>query len=342
VKISICIPQYNRIEYLKIALAYLENQAYRDIEVCISDDASTDSTRGFIMAHQKEYKYPLLYYRFSENKGYDRNLRKSLEMATGDYCFILGNDDTLEENAITELVDLIRENNYPGLGFCNSKDFLTGETLIRANQTALFPAGFDTALKFYSSFSFVAGLFISRKAFEEVNDAEVDGSVYVQIYLFVKALLSGYQLLTVNKSWVVKDVRFRGQIANSYRDTIAKKWKDFKIVDAGLPSYVRATSRAFQQKEISLDSIVPKLQNRIYKYTYPYWLINYRSLGAFPEAWGLTKGLAPRKFFYFSELPAVRKIKIYAVYYLFTVIGLLTPVYVFNKLKAAAYRYAKK
>ena len=39
---SICIPQHNRTSFLIEALRTLDRQTFRDFEVCISDDASTD------------------------------------------------------------------------------------------------------------------------------------------------------------------------------------------------------------------------------------------------------------------------------------------------------------
>ena len=43
-KISICIPQYNRINYLLRSLSIIEQQTYEEIEIVISDDFSSDDT----------------------------------------------------------------------------------------------------------------------------------------------------------------------------------------------------------------------------------------------------------------------------------------------------------
>ena len=43
-KISICIPHYNRIEYLLKSLAFIEKQTYDNVEIVISDDNSSDDT----------------------------------------------------------------------------------------------------------------------------------------------------------------------------------------------------------------------------------------------------------------------------------------------------------
>jgi glycosyltransferase involved in cell wall biosynthesis len=101
-RVSICIPQYNRIEFLLKSLSIIANQSYDNIEIVISDDASSDHTENAIKDFKLTYKYPILYHRFDSNQGYDSNLRKSLELASGEYCFVLGNDDTLFNDYVIE------------------------------------------------------------------------------------------------------------------------------------------------------------------------------------------------------------------------------------------------
>src|ERR1700692_1298022 len=117
-KISVCIPQYNRIAYLLRSLKQIEDQHYQNIEVVVSDDGSTDNTAEAIRDLQKNYKYPLVFHENEKNLGYDRNYRKSIELASGDYCIVIGNDDSLyQPQAIEILVDFIKRNDYPELGF---------------------------------------------------------------------------------------------------------------------------------------------------------------------------------------------------------------------------------
>jgi len=47
-KISICIPQYNRINYLLNSLERISHQNYDNIEIVISDDCSIDDTESQI------------------------------------------------------------------------------------------------------------------------------------------------------------------------------------------------------------------------------------------------------------------------------------------------------
>jgi glycosyltransferase involved in cell wall biosynthesis len=178
-KISLCIPQYNRIEYLVKNIETISAQTYPDIEIVISDDCSTDNTEAEIRKLQPQSRFPIVYRRSSTNLGYDRNLRQSLEMASGDYCFVLGNDDTLNgPDAIRFLVEFLRANDCPEIGFCNSAAYTKpSEVTERAARTAVVGSGKAVALKYYRSFSFVAGVIFKRDAFLEVNTDQYDRSI---------------------------------------------------------------------------------------------------------------------------------------------------------------------
>lgn len=344
-KISICIPQYNRIAFLKIALAEIEQQDYKDIEICIADDASTDNTQKEIEELKTIYKFPINYHRFETNQGYDRNLRKSMELASGNYCFVLGNDDSLSDNgAIIRLATFLETNNYPDVGFCNSSDYVnTHDVQIRAKTTQVIGSGANVALKYYSSFSFVAGLIFKKQAFDQYNTDAYDKSIYVQIYLATAIIANGGKLFTFAEPLVRKDIRVNDQIANSYRDTLPRKWKEFKVLDAGLPSYSRVAFEGVVQLNTHKKyQIAYQILKRIYLFTYPFWLIDYRQNKAFVASTGLAKGLPPPKFAFYKTLRFADKLKIHTIYLLGSIAGLLMPVWMFNRLKTYFYSIAKK
>src|SRR6185436_5908084 len=153
-KVSICIPQYNRVDFLLKNLAIIAKQTYQNIEVVVSDDCSTDSTSKELTALKNKYRFPLVYHRNLRNKGYDCNMRQSMELASGDYVFILGNDDSLNDiTDIAYLVDFLKQNNYPDLGYCNYAEEIEPEKVFeRAVSTGVLGSGSELALKVASNF----------------------------------------------------------------------------------------------------------------------------------------------------------------------------------------------
>src|SRR5688500_1835906 len=113
---SICIPQHNRTSFLIQALRTLAAQTFRDFEVCISDDASTDGREsdllGFLESSGLQHKYV----RQEKNLRYDGNLRAAITMASGRYCFLLGNDDGLvSEESLQHVAEAIRAHDTPAV-----------------------------------------------------------------------------------------------------------------------------------------------------------------------------------------------------------------------------------
>lgn len=342
-KISICVPQYNRIQYLLKGLRLIERQTYKDIEIVISDDCSSDDTVSQIELLSNTFKYPIIFDRNSRNMGYDRNYRKCIEMATGDYVIVIGNDDSIQgDSSIEYLVDFIESNNFPDVGFCNMIEERTGGTLItRALATQVLGKGPAIALKYYSCFSFVGGLIYKRSTFMEYNTEKYDGSIFAQMYLGVFMIASGCELFSIKEPLVLKDILLDGKFRNSYRDRIAKKWSDFNVVDGGLPSVMNVLICALRDAGLESQSRTYFIFRRMYLVTFPHWILDYRDNGALPAAVGLIAGMTPNKNMNFSRLNFINRTKIYLYFASVSVGSILMPVFIFRMLKQKLYTFFK-
>lgn len=341
-KVSICIPHYNRIEFLLASLDQLSNQTHPDFEVVVSDDASTDQSESNIRSLTERFRFPLTYHRFETNQGYDRNLRMSLELASGEYCFILGNDDSLAHpDDLHHLVESLEKFDHPDVGFCNFFEASHPDKIKqRAQSDAVIGSGPNIALKYHKSFSFVAGLIFKKDAFTEVNSAVADGSIYCQIYLATRIIARGGRLFTLQRPMVIQDIQIEGKKANSYRDTLIRSEDDTRVVDAGLPQVVRATGMAFRDEGFQEKRFRVSILRRIYSQTYPFWLLDYRRNNAPLHARALVKGLNPR---HLNRLPlsGSETLIVYPLYVIFTAIGLFTPVALFNLMEHRVYNWLK-
>ncbi len=107
--LSICIPTYNRAELLRSALYSVVRQAAElngQVEVVVSDNCSPDHTPEVLAWAQT--LGPVRSHRNAENVGFGRNfLRLAQELAEGEYCWVLGDDDVLCEGAVAELVSAL-------------------------------------------------------------------------------------------------------------------------------------------------------------------------------------------------------------------------------------------
>jgi abequosyltransferase len=110
IKLSICIPTYNRAAFLSNTLDSIIAQATDEVEIVVSDNASTDNTEALVNEYQNRFPR-IRYYRNAENLGADRNYLKVVELAQGEYCWLLGSDDALAKDAVMTML--------PRLGNCD-------------------------------------------------------------------------------------------------------------------------------------------------------------------------------------------------------------------------------
>lgn len=98
-KISVIIANYNNAKYITSTINSILNQTYKNIEIIIVDDASTDKSKEIIKNYTKRYKNIKSIF-LSNNKGayYCRN--EGLKIASGDFITLLDSDDVFLSNRL--------------------------------------------------------------------------------------------------------------------------------------------------------------------------------------------------------------------------------------------------
>lgn len=194
-KLSICIPTYNRENYLQnclqsinIASQSLDNRL--KVEICISDNCSSDETEAVVK--NANLALPVKYCKNKKNLGIPRNFLNVVDMAEGEFAWLIGDDDLLLPDAISRLCELIAD--HPGVDF-----FYVNSFHLNTEYLDLYPAPFDTAnlpttmrpfsswsspgeMKFLDlidpkiSFDFLGGMFLSvfRKSLWDQNIEVLD------------------------------------------------------------------------------------------------------------------------------------------------------------------------
>jgi len=89
--VSIAMTTYNGEKYLTKQLESIYAQTYKNIEVIICDDCSTDNTINILEEYKR--KYGLKYFINSSNLGYIKNFYKAISLTSGDYIALSDQDD---------------------------------------------------------------------------------------------------------------------------------------------------------------------------------------------------------------------------------------------------------
>ena len=107
VRLSFCIPSYNFGEFIGETLDSIIEQGNNEVEIIVGDGGSTDNTAEIVRRYQANFPR-LTYHNFGKKGGVDLDLSKTVELATGDYCWLMSSDDALKPGAIQRVSDGIK------------------------------------------------------------------------------------------------------------------------------------------------------------------------------------------------------------------------------------------
>lgn len=100
-KISIIVPVYKVEKYIKKCIDSLLHQTYKNIEIILVDDGSTDNCPQICDEYAKMYENIIVYHK--ENGGLSSARNYGVQMATADWIVFVDSDDYVEENYVKDL-----------------------------------------------------------------------------------------------------------------------------------------------------------------------------------------------------------------------------------------------
>lgn len=102
-KVSIVVPVYNSEQYLRECLDSLLNQTYRDIEVVLVDDGSTDGSPSICDEYARENSGVRVFH--NANSGANAARGFGVEKASGEFVFFMDSDDTIDPDTIEKALE---------------------------------------------------------------------------------------------------------------------------------------------------------------------------------------------------------------------------------------------
>lgn len=107
--ISIVIPLYcTPLPYLKELIESVRRQSYENWQLCLTDGSPDDKAKEFLEKHYGREKR-IVYQKLKENGGISANTNAAAELAKGEYLMFCDHDDTLEPDALYEIVKAIND-----------------------------------------------------------------------------------------------------------------------------------------------------------------------------------------------------------------------------------------
>lgn len=194
-KFSICIPAYNRARHLSALLDSIFSQDFKDFNIVICEDCSPERNKiaEIVDSYSKKHPESIFYSENETNLGYDGNIRRLVERATGEFCFFMGNDDLMCPGALKTVAEVIARN--PDAGFVLKSYAWFGHSVDSANKGVRyftgerrFSAGREAILLCYRRSGVISGYIIRRDPACAVATDRYDGTLYYQMYLTAQVL----------------------------------------------------------------------------------------------------------------------------------------------------------
>lgn len=144
IKISVIVPIYNVEKYLSRCVDSILNSNYKNLEIILVDDGSTDSCGHICDEYKmKDRRIKVIH---KENGGLSDARNKGIDIATGDYISFVDSDDAIDNDMFDYLLKILLENKCD-ISVCNYITFSTIElpksiskyskTKVYTNESAL-------------------------------------------------------------------------------------------------------------------------------------------------------------------------------------------------------------
>ncbi len=194
--ISVCIPAYNRAGVLPALLDSVLSQDYCDFDIVIAEDLSPERPEiaSIVSNYRRQFGNKVLYYENPQTLGYDGNLRRLVELATGDYVLFMGNDDLLAPGALRAIATSLDAQPDVGVMLRSYSSFVTDpQQVVQVfryfSEDRLFPPGPNTIVTFFRRCVFISGMVFKRSSALACATSVFDGTLLYQQHLAGRILM---------------------------------------------------------------------------------------------------------------------------------------------------------
>lgn len=317
--LTIAIPTYNRCEILRKTIESIINQKTDDIEILISDNASTDNTENMLK------QYPdIKYYRNESNIGAEANFIKCYERAKGQYVMLFGSDDIMLEGKLKYIMAFLKQNELDWIivNHCFFKKNFTEDnkkkTFMNVSRN-LITTNKKKFMKYVQyQISFQSCQILNKKTFNRVVNPEKYSKTY---FLHCSIAMEGTKnndakLGIIGENCIAANISGSDSTLQSVKIfEVFGKWENYVFVNHGaLCGYNKRQMKKIHAKfsRKTFPFLIIKLKangvhewkTAFYEYCYPY-------IKAYPSTWITTMPAAflPTKiceFIYCKLRPIIR------------------------------------
>lgn len=264
-KISVIVAVYNTEKYLDRCIESLLNQTYKNMELVIVEDCSTDSSRKLLKKYKGNKNIKVFYNRENRGLSYSRNY--GLKKSTGDFIGYIDSDDYVEPDYYEKLMSSIKDNKSD-IAICDIK--LVDEQTNKIQRCKCYANDFDVYSVVNNGFAASAcNKLFKRKNIEKYPFAE--GKVNEDIAVVIPTVIQAKKISYADTCYFY--VQRGGSIQNSkFSD---KRFDIFDGVKTTLERIKNEQAYEFYKNAIIYNQLIlllmfaiPKERNFIKRYKF--------------------------------------------------------------------------
>lgn len=192
-KVSICVPTYNYGRFIGTVIQSVLEQSYKDFEIVICDNCSTDNTRQVVSSFKDSR---IKYFLNEKNIGMYNNFNRTIKYARGEFLKFFCADDWLHPRYLEEAVGIFES--YPNLGIVGSSHYGVEDETGRILSIRLSPFGRremipkQQALHAFTKYGNIVAtptqVIVRRSALDEVGIFDPDYEPGCDMHLWMRIL----------------------------------------------------------------------------------------------------------------------------------------------------------
>lgn len=218
-KVSICIPAYRQVAFLRRTLQSVIDQRFTDYELIVTDDSPDDSVETLLT--EFDFGGRMRYVRNPVQLGSPENWNAALRLASGDYLKILHHDDNFTDpEALGDFVRLLDDNPRAGFAFCATLiiDVATDQQRIhRASESQMQALRAMPEVLFAGNFVGAPSTTIYRREF--ALDYDVRMKWLVDLDFYIRILQNGTEFAFSPRPLICTPTNAAHQVTEVCRDS---------------------------------------------------------------------------------------------------------------------------
>lgn len=193
--VSVIITNFNYSKYLELSIESVINQTYKNIEIIIIDDCSSDDSINIISNYATKHNNILTHYN-PQNKGviYSRNL--GIDMASGDYICFLDADDYWDLTKIEKQINVIKDSD---ISFCDLIIIDDLNNIIGTKKHKCINNSYDYSTLLKYNFLAHSSIMIKKSHLSSINYKEIPnsklGDIFFKIFSVNRLIHEDYDFL---------------------------------------------------------------------------------------------------------------------------------------------------